>query len=129
MGFPTCWCAGRVPPGVGARMDRVYRGALGTRLPLANDDEAYATEATLMLFARMFASLPWLLEQALKEDADWGISTRRRRLLWHLQAAIDGAIQSDTLPGLRTTASRWLADLAGRWPESQPLAFYPAFGC
>ena len=127
MGFPTCWCAGRVPDAVATRMDRAYRDALGTRLPLARDDKAYATETALMLFARMFASLSWLLEQALKKDADWGISTRRRRLLWHLQAAIDGAVQSDTLPGLRMTASQWLADLAGRWPEAQPLAFYPAF--
>ena len=127
MGFPTCWCAGRVPDAVAARMDRVYRDALGLALPIARDDQAYATELAFILFGRLFASHAWLLEEALREDTDWGIATRRSRLLWHLDAAIEGAAQSDTLPGLRAAATHWRAALAERWPGTQPLALYPAF--
>jgi hypothetical protein len=108
-------------------MDRAYRDVLGPALPIARDDTAYAAETALILFARMFASHSWLLGEALKEDTRWGIATRRSRLLWHLEAAIEGAEQSDTLPGLRATATRWRAALGERWPETQPLALYPAF--
>ena len=87
LGFPTCWCAGRLPDGVVARMDRAYRDAL----PIEVDDGAFRQEMAMLLFVRMFASQAWLLEGALSEDVTWGISTNRPRLLWHLDAAIAGA--------------------------------------
>jgi hypothetical protein len=127
MGFPTCWCAGRVPDRTIAQMDRAYRDALGAALPLALDDEVYAAETAVFLFVRMFASHSWLLEDVLKEDTRWGIASRRGRLLWHLQAAIDGAERAGTFHGLRELATRWQADLAGRWPGCQPLGLYPSF--
>ena len=126
MGFPTCWCAGRLPATVVAAMDRAYRQALAVALPAAQHD-AFAQEMALLLFTRLFASLSWLLEGALNEDAKWGISTHRARLLWHLEAAIAGANDAATLPGLRDTAARWRADLCARWPDAQSLALYPAF--
>jgi hypothetical protein len=127
IGFPTCWCAGRVPQDVQTAMDRAYRQALAAALPAAADDAAFAREMTVLLFTRMFASLSWLLEGALKEDTKWGISTHRARLLWHLEAAADGAAASGTFTDLRDAALRWRADLGKRWPETQPLALYPAF--
>ena len=127
MGFPTCWCAGRVPSDVQAAMDSVYRQALAAALPAAVDDAAFMQEMAVLLFTWMFGRLAWLLEDALKEDKKWGISTYRSRLLWYLEAAADGAAASGTFNGLRDTALRWRADLGKRWPEVRPLALYPAF--
>ena len=123
LGFPTCWCAGRLPDGVVARMDRAYRDAL----PIEVDDGAFRQEMAMFLFVRMFASQAWLLERALSEDVTWGISTNRPRLLWHLEATIAGAEGVVSLDGLRATAMRWRDDLGRRWPGAQPLALYPAF--
>jgi hypothetical protein len=81
----------------------------------------------MLLFVRMFASHAWLLERALSEDVTWGISTNRPRLLWHLDAAIAGAEGVAMLEGMRTAAIRWRDDLGRRWPDTQPLALYPAF--
>jgi len=129
LGFPTCWCAGRVPDSVIAAMDRAYRQALAVGLPAAQDESIFAAEMALMLFARLFASLAWQLDSALKEDERWGISTRRARVLWHLEAAVAGAATIQGLVGLRDAAARWRADLGARWPTAKPLALSPAFTC
>jgi phosphotransferase family enzyme len=72
MGFPTCWCAGRVPKAIGARLDRAYRGALAEAVPLAADDDAFRLETAFISVAWLLASLAWLLERALKEDTSLG---------------------------------------------------------
>jgi hypothetical protein len=83
-------------------------------------------QMAMMLFVRLFASQAWLLERALREDVSWGISTYRPRLLWHLEATI-AASEDAGLDGLHATAVRWRDDLARRWPDTAPLALYPAF--
>lgn len=127
MGFPSCWCAGRLPAPVLATMDHAYREALGRALPLARDDRAFREEMAIAQFARLFGSLAWLLDKALAEDRPWGISTHRRRILWYLDAAAEGAQQAGVLGGLADTVRRWREDLGMRWPETEPLALYPAF--
>ena len=127
MGFPSCWCAGRLPAPVLTAMDLAYREALGRALPLARDDRAFREEMAIAQFARLFGSLAWLLDKALAEDRPWGISTYRCRILWYLDAAARGAEQADVLGELADTARRWRADLGARWPEAEPLALYPAF--
>ena len=123
MGFPTCWCAGRVPDTVRARMDDAYRSAL----PATSDGRDFDSEMVAILFASLFGSLSWQLEPTLAEDTRWGISSRRSRILWYLDAAIAGARQADRLPDLCEVATRWRRELGARWPDSQPLALYPAF--
>jgi len=108
-------------------LDRAYRAELRQALPIAVGDGVFRQEMAILLFVRMFASLSWLLEEALQEDRRWGISTNRPRLLWHLDAAIAGAADVPMLTGLRTTAMAWRDDLTRRWPESEPLPLYPAF--
>lgn len=127
LGFPTCWCAGRVPDRLIAAMDNAYRETLAPALPIAGDDDVFRSELAILLVARMFASLSWLLEPALTEDRTWGISTNRPRILWHLEAAIAGGTDVPMLNGLRATAQHWRDDLGRRWPETAPLALYPAF--
>jgi len=124
MGFPTCWCAGRVPDTISRRIDLAYREALGDSVPAT---AAFRLESAIIAVIWLFGSLAWLLEDALKTDSTWGISTRRSRILHYLDVAIRMSTDADVLPGTRQTASDWLDDLRGRWPSSQPLALYPAF--
>ena len=127
MGFPTCWCAGHVPKAIGERIDRAYRSVLAEAIPLAADNDAFRQESALISVAWLFGSLASMLDGSLREDTSWGISTRRSRILYYLQTAIEIITEADVLPGIRKVAAAWLDDLRGRWPSNSPLASYPAF--
>ena len=75
----------------------------------------------------MFGALAWLLEDALKQDHDWGIAKNRSRILHYLSEAIRRSADADILAGTRQTVSAWRDDLQNRWPSTEPLAVYPAF--
>ena len=87
IGFPTCWCAGRVPPEVARRIETVYREEIGKTIPLALDDKAYRTEMAFAAVIWLFKRLDGLLEDAFEEDWEWGIASIRSRLLgiWRSQ--------------------------------------------
>jgi hypothetical protein len=127
MGFPTCWCAGRTPADVATRIDAVYRAELAQSIPLALDDSAYQTEAAYMSAVWLFTCLSWRLGPALEGDERWGIWSIRGRLLWYLEAVIEMTDAAQVLPGINQAARAWLSDLHGRWPDAEPLGFYPAF--
>jgi hypothetical protein len=128
MGFPTCWCAGRTPADVAARVDAIYRAELARKMPLALDDAAYQTEAAYMSAVWLFTCLSSRLGDALAADESWGIWSIRGRLLWYLEAVIAASEAAHVLPGINRAARAWLADLHDRWPDVQPLGLYPAFG-
>jgi hypothetical protein len=127
MGFPTCWCAGRTPAEVAARIDKAYRMELGNSIPLALDDNVYRTELTYMSVVWLFTCLSWRLDEALKRDEMWGTWSIRGRLLWYLEAVIEMTDVTSVLPGLNRTARGWLLELQRRWPEAPPLGLYPGF--
>jgi hypothetical protein len=127
MGFPTCWCAGRTPVDVCARVDAAYRAELARSIPLALDDTAYHTELAYISAVWLFTCLSWRLDDALEGDENWGIWSIRGRLLWYLEAVIEMTDAAEVLPGINQAARAWLLALRGRWAETKPLAFYPAF--
>jgi phosphotransferase family enzyme len=127
MGFPTCWCAGRTPADVAARVDAVYRAELSTAIPQAHEDTAYRVELTYMAAVWLFTSLSWRLDQALERDERWGIWSIRGRLLWYLEAVIEMTDAARVLPGINKVAQDWLAELRRRWPDVDPLGLYPGF--
>lgn len=127
IGFPTCWCAGTVPAPVADRIDRAYRAIVAETVPVAADDDAYRRESAVVCAAWLLGNLVWYLEDALREDTKWGISTYRSRVLHYCEAAIATARDADVLPGFRTTTSRWLGELHSKWPDTPSLAAYPAF--
>jgi len=127
IGFPTCWCAGRVPADVARRLSDVYRAEIAKAMPLARDDFAYRAELAYVAAIWLFTCLSWHLEAALKDDSKWGIWSIRGRLLWYLQAVIEMTTSADVLPGLNEAAHRWLSELRRRWPDALPLGLYPAF--
>ncbi|HLB97853.1 MAG TPA: phosphotransferase [Acetobacteraceae bacterium] len=127
MGFPTCWCAGRVPDSVAERVEQAYRDAVADAIPQARTDVEFHREYAVAVVVRLFASLEWHLDSALKSDSTWGIATKRNRILWHLQSAIEATQRSASLPGLRSILQTWLTNLENRWPDVQPLPVFPAF--
>lgn len=127
MGFPTCWCAGRTPADVCARLDAVYREELAKAIPSALDETAYRAEAAYMSAAWLFTGLSWRLGEALEGDDRWGICSIRGRLLWYLETVIQMTQEADVLPGIRQAASKWATELSRRWPDAQPMGLYPAF--
>jgi hypothetical protein len=126
-GFPTCWCAGTIPAPVSQRIDQAYRTVLADALPVAADDDAFAQESAIIRVTWLFNSLVWLLQDALRDEGPWGISTRRNRILHYLHAAIKAADAADIFPGIRRSATTWLDQLQAKWPKSSPLGLYPAF--
>jgi hypothetical protein len=127
IGFPTCWCAGRVPADVAARVEAVYRAELAVAIPLARDDTAYRTELAYMSAIWLLRCLAWHLDGVLNTDATWGICSTRGRLLSYLEAAIALTGAAGVLPGMQEVAQLWLSMLRHRWPDAVPLPLYPAF--
>jgi aminoglycoside/choline kinase family phosphotransferase len=127
MGFPTCWCAGRVPAEVAARIERVYRSTIAAVVRAAADNAVFHRERALMATAWVFDMLSWILEDALKEDGTWGISSYRNRILHYLDASIALTGEAEVLPAIRSVFEAWRDLLRARWPKSSPLALYPAF--
>ena len=127
MGFPTCWCAGRMPAAVRARVEAAYRRELARSIPLALDETVYRTELAYISAVWLFTCLAWRLDEALEGDGEWGIASIRGRLLRYLDTAIGITEEADVLPGTRKAARSWLAELSYRWPDATPLSFYPAF--
>ena len=128
VGFPTCWCAGRVPNAVAEKADAAYRNAVAQAIPEALDTAGFMRERALAMVAHMFVSLAWHLERALEhEEQSWGIATNRGRILWRIEAAIAASEQADILAGIRFIAADWLRILRDRWPDTTPLPLYPAF--
>jgi hypothetical protein len=127
LGFPTCWCAGRIPADVAARVDAAYRIELANSIPLALDDATYSAELAYMSAVWLFSSLAGDLDEALERDEKWGIWSIRGRLLWYLEAVSQMTDAASVLPGIHRSAQAWLSELRSRWPEATPLGLYPAF--
>jgi len=127
MGFPTCWCAGRTPRDVAARLDTAYRDEIGAAIPLALDDTAYRIELAYLAAVWLFTSLSSDLGEALERDEKWGIWSIRGRLLWHLEAVIEMTDAANVLPGISSAAGGWLLELRRRWPDAIALGLYPCF--
>jgi hypothetical protein len=112
-----------------ARAEASYRAALAEADPAAGNDGAFACESAILCAAWLFEalSLPWLGGHTLSEDRIWGRATTRSRVLHYLQAAHDAAEAADTLPGLRRLMAEWQDRLREAWPQTAPLAPFPAF--
>lgn len=126
--FPGCWCCNRIPQAIVVKLESVYRAELCRTCSAVADDHLYTQAlADVCGFALLEETLPWQLPVALEENRQWGLVTVRTRLLASLEAFIDTATEFDRLPQFRNAASQLLATLQARWPETEPLPFYPAF--
>ena len=127
VGFPTCWCAGTVPPDVADRLDHAYRATLAPMLPEAADEDAFRRESSIATVIRVFGSLSWQLDLALAADKSWGIASGRSRVMRYLDVVIEAAGTSGMLPELGALVGSWHGQLRARWSDTAPLLPYPAF--
>ena len=130
MGFPTCWCAGRVPDAVaerhGAGLSR-HRGGGHSAGPgrrrSSSANIAIAVARPSVRQPRMASGRGPEGRQHLG-DRD----TTRNRILWHLQASDRSNATSRCAARLCAELFQaWLTDLERRWPDVQPLPAFPAF--
>jgi hypothetical protein len=125
--FPTCWCVNRLPDAMVGRMEEAYRRELAVDCPAAADDAVFLPALARACAFWAVTTLSWTLEKALDEDRKWGISTVRQRHPLRLDNAAQVAERVGTLPAMAETF-RALADaLRVRWPDTEPMPFYPAF--
>lgn len=125
--FPTCWCCNRVPSHIVTRMEATYREVLAHNCPAAQDDAQFYQALTYVCGYWLCNTLNWMLEEAVKKDHTWGITTVRPRILARLEAFIETSNEFKQLPALRGTANRLLDELRTRWSDVEPLPLYPAF--
>jgi hypothetical protein len=139
MAFPTCWCAGNIPPEILTESLAVYRQALASGAPEAGDEAMFArhfqracarwllTGDTLVPRAQRGGSYHFL--DVLRADWSWGCSTARQRLQYRLQAFIQLARIVNELPAITGTVERLRRVLVLRWPaDVHHLPDFPAFG-
>jgi hypothetical protein len=124
--FPTCWCVNRLPDDIIRRTEAVYRAEFVKGCPAAADERRFGQElvnacAFWTLFAFEFYHGIW------EADRDWGTATVRQRMLTRLELLSQATAEFDHLPALGETARQIAARLQRRWPELQPMPYYPAF--
>ncbi len=124
--FPTCWCCNRVPPSVIDEMERRYRRIFAQCYPTILDDAIWGRAMSEVCGIWLIETLSWLLETSLTEDREWGISTIRPRIMAQLTAFIETSSALGHLPAWRTVAEQLQSVLQERWPDLEPLPFYPA---
>lgn len=125
--FPTCWCANAVPTEVVQQMEQTYRTALSDSCPEIWDDPRFEQEASAVAASWALGSLRWHLDDALKQDGEWGIAGIRARILTRIKVFLDSARRADQLSALCDVYGKLLAELQSRWHEATPLPVYPAF--
>jgi hypothetical protein len=126
---PTCWCAGRLPDDVLARIEGAWRASVAPAIPAARDDDAFAREAAIVTAAWLFTvlALPWLGGVVMAGDEVWGLASKRGRVLHHLRTTIRATEAACVLPGVRRLAGEWLDRLSAAWPDTAEIGVYPAF--
>jgi RimJ/RimL family protein N-acetyltransferase len=140
MSMPTCWCAKAIPDDVIDSLEFIYREELKRIIPAASNDLAYATAYTKACgFWVLQQTLPLLDGILLKERIGpsgpvpegslWKAesNTVRPRFLSRLQSFVDVASKHNMIPHLRNMASRMIAAVKTRWPDTSSLELYPAF--
>ncbi|KTD52888.1 GNAT family N-acetyltransferase [Legionella quateirensis] len=140
MSMPTCWCAKAIPLDVIESLEIIYREELKRTIPAANDDVAYNIAYTKACgFWVLQQTLPYLegilLQERIgpsgpvPEGSLWKSedNTVRPRFLSRLQSFVDVATKNNTLPHLKEMSKNILVAVEARWPDTMPLAVYPAF--
>ena len=125
--FPTCWCVNRLPPDLPPRLEQTYRAELVRGCPEAGDAGAFFPALVHANAYWAIASVSWSLEEALKEDSQWGISTERQRPPLRLANFAEVSEQYHVLPALAATARALEAKLRELWRDGEDMPLYPPF--
>jgi hypothetical protein len=126
--FPTCWAVNRVPPRLVHRLDELYREELAKGCAAAHDDEPYHRAVVEACAYWTLRTTGWHLPGALKEDEQWGIASRRQRVLARLRAFAETSAEfNNHLPAIAGTCRQLAQRLQTLWPEVEEMPLFPAF--
>ena len=125
--FPTCWCVNRLPPDLPTRLEETYRAELVQGCPEAGDDTLFFPALVSANAYWAIASVSWSLEEALKEDSRWGLSTARQRHPLRLANFAEAAEQLGVLPALAATAHALELKLRSLWADGEDMPLYQPF--
>jgi hypothetical protein len=126
--FPTCWCVARLPDGLPDALETVYRQELAPACSDAADDDTFFLAMNHAVAYWAVASVSWSLEDALKENSRWGISTLRQRHPFRLENFAARADRFGHLPALSQTCRVLAGKLRALWPaEDTTMPLYPPF--
>ena len=138
MPFSTCWCVFRLPDGMAARAERVYRELVSAVHPELASDDVWLPGVRLAVAAWSLHAMTYLLDRSLIADMsmiDDGreAPTKRQLLRYRWQQLIaelepaDGAAGEPELRALGALARQLLARTE-HWHVPE-LPLYPAFRC
>ncbi|HEX5727631.1 MAG TPA: phosphotransferase, partial [Longimicrobiaceae bacterium] len=122
LGFPACWCAGRLPEPLVERMEQAYR----RELPAMDDAVFTAGMAEAYAFWALGA-LSWALPRALDADEGWGETPLRQRIVSQLETAAGLAVHHGRLEALGAAYAALAARLRERWGPALEVSLFPAF--
>ncbi len=126
IGFPTCWCATAVPPGLRAEAEAAYwKTSVTAPGREVTSDLTDACAGWLIrgdaLVERAFRGSADHLSRMTSQDWSWGTATARQRLAHRLGVVAAMAAASDKLSGLGQVSSLMRDRLLARWPSVGPL--------
>ncbi len=125
--FPTCWCVSRLPTDLTPRLEEAYRVELVRGCPEAADDARFFPALVSANAYWAITSVSWTLEEALKQDEQWGLSTVRQRHPLRLAGFAEVSEQFDVLPALAATTRSLEAELRTLWADGEDMPLYQAF--
>lgn len=125
--FPTCWCVNRLPSDLPPHLEAVYQAELTNGCPESGDDALFFPALVQAAAYWAIASVSWSLEEALKEDGQWGISTVRQRHPMRLANLADASEQFGVLPAIGETARALETKLRTLWADGDEMPLYPPF--
>ena len=125
--FPTCWCVNRLPTELTPHLEATYRTELMTGCPEAGEDALFFPALVAANAYWAIASVSWDLEETLKKDDRWGLSTHRQRHPLRLANFADASDQFGVLPALAETARALGSKLNALWADGDPMPLYPSF--
>jgi aminoglycoside/choline kinase family phosphotransferase len=120
--FPSCWCFASLPGEVTAPALAAYYETLGAAgISLGADWQA----ELLAALAGFIVARGSGIAKVLDEDAQWGTTAMRPRLLAWLRSFIGRAGAEAVLPRLRALLVEMHDQLSSRWPQTR-VPEYPA---
>jgi hypothetical protein len=126
--FPTCWCVYRLPEQIPLRMEAAYRAELVKGCPAAADDTLFyhaVVEACAYWLLKSYSWIP--LSKVLESDRMIIAASDRQRLLIRTDIFVQTSEQFGHLEAISATMRALAAKLRARWPETEEMAYYPAF--
>jgi hypothetical protein len=129
MPFAGCWCTFRLPAGLAAEAEAVYRAHVVAVHPALADDDVWMAGLRYAVTAWSLSSFGWLLHRAMEGDdplEPGRVSPTARQLMRHRWRVLLAELEAgDDLPAL-TLLTRSLLTATEVWQAAE-LPLYPAF--